>query len=57
MDLLLIDNAVVFNFLVDQKSIESIAVCETQAEAMRITSNIMAVPRDLLYAITWDFYK
>jgi len=57
MDLLEIREVAVFNFLVDQMNIESVAVCTTQDEAKNITTRRENVPRSLGYAITTDFYK
>merc|ERR1719186_370445 len=48
---------VVFNHLVDQKSIESVVVCKTQEEAMNICTFLQNVPRDMNYTITHDFNR
>jgi len=57
MDLLEIQEVAVFNCLVDQLSIEGVAVCQTQDEAKRITTRRENVPRNLQHAITVDFNK
>lgn len=57
MNLLQIDNPVVFNHLVDQKSIESVLVCRTQDYAKSLTTKRECVPANVTYAITYDFYR
>ena len=57
LDLLHIDNPVVFNHLVDQKSIESVLVCRTQDGAKSLTTRRENVPANVSYAITHDFYR
>jgi len=52
-----LQSTVVFNHLVDQKSIESVVVCKTQQEAKRICTYQRDVPRNMNYAITWDFNR
>jgi len=48
---------VIFNHLVDQKSIESIVVCKSQDEAKRICTFHQNVPKNMNYAITYDFNR
>ena len=48
---------VIFNHLVDQKSIESVVVCKDQAEAKKIATYVEVVPRNMNYAITQDCYR
>jgi len=48
---------VIFNHLVDQKSIESVVVCQTQEEAKKICTFHQNVPRNMNYAITHDFNR
>lgn len=48
---------VIFNHLVDQKSIESIVVCKNQDEAKSICTFHQNVPRNMNYAITHDFNR
>jgi len=48
---------VIFNHLVDQKSIESVVVCKTQEEAKKICTFHQNVPRNMNYAITHDFNR
>merc|ERR1719209_1156641 len=43
--------------LVDQKSIESVLVCRTQAVAKSLMTRKQNVPQNASYAITLDFYK
>ena len=57
MDLLEVDNPVVFNFLVDQRSIESVAVCGSQDEAKKITTRQSNVPANMSMAVSEDFYS
>ena len=57
MDYLEIESIVIFNHLVDQKSIESVVVCESQEEAMKICTVSSSIPRNLKCAITHDFYR
>ena len=57
MDYLQIDETQVFNHLVDQKSIESVLVCRTQAVAKSLMTRKQNVPQNASYAITLDFYK
>ena len=57
MDYLQIDNNQVFNHLVDQKSIESVLVCRTQAVAKSLMTHKENVPQNASYAITMDYYK
>merc|ERR1719509_491819 len=45
---------VIFNHLVDQKSIESVVVCRDQAEAKKIATYADSVPRNMSYVITED---
>jgi len=48
---------VIFNHLVDQKSIESVVVCKTQEEAKKICTFRQNVPSNMNYAITHDFNR
>merc|ERR1712129_31247 len=48
---------VIFNHLVDQKSIESVVVCRDQAEAKKIATYADSVPRNMSYVITEDCYR
>jgi len=48
---------VIFNHLVDQKSIETIVVCKNQDEAKSICTFHQNVPRNMTYAITYDFNR
>lgn len=57
MDYLQIDDNQVFNHLVDQKSIESVLVCRTQAVAKSLMTHRENVPQNVSYAITLDYYK
>jgi len=57
MDYLQIDDNQVFNHLVDQKSIESVLVCRTQAVAKSLMTHKENVPQNVSYAITLDYYK
>jgi len=57
LNLLQIENPVVFNHLVDQKSIESVLVCRTQDVAKSLTTRRENVPANVSYAITHDFYR
>ena len=62
MDFLEIDGnpqeeVVVFNHLVDQRSIETVVVTKTQDEAKKLCTYISSVPRNLNYVITEDFNK
>lgn len=57
MNLLQIDNPVVFNHLVDQKNIENIVVCRTQDYAKSITTKKENVPDNVSYVITHDYYR
>jgi hypothetical protein len=56
-DYLQIENDNVFNHLVDQKSIESVLVCPTQAVAKQLMTHRNTVPPNVSYAITLDYYK
>ena len=47
----------IFNHLVDQKSIESIVVCKNQDDAKRICTFHQNVPKNMNYAITYDFNR
>merc|ERR1719357_433365 len=51
------ENTVIFNHLVDLKSIESVVVCKSQDEAKKICTFHHSVPRNLHYAITTDFNR
>ena len=55
IDLLEISGTVVYNFLVDQKTIESVSVARSQQEAKMLTTG--SVPRGILYAISAEFYR
>jgi len=57
MDLLHIENPVVFNHLVDQKSIESVLVCRSQDTAKALMTRRENVPANVHYAVTHDFYR
>ena len=57
MDLLHIENPVVFNHLVDQKSIESVLVCRSQDTAKALMTRRENVPANVNYAVTHDFYR
>ena len=57
LDYLQIENPVVFNHLVDQKSIESVIVCRTQDSAKALMTRREYVPANVSYAITHDFYR
>ena len=57
LDLLAIDNANVFNHLVDQKTVEAVVVCRTQAVAKALMTLKETVPANTSYAITHDFYR
>ena len=57
LDLLHIDNPVVFNHLVDQKSIETVLVCRTQDAAKALMTRRENVPANVNYAITHDFNR
>ena len=57
MDLLHIENHVVFNHLVDQKSIESILVCPTQDIAKSLTTRRENVPANLTYVLSHSFHR
>jgi chromosome segregation ATPase len=48
---------VIFNHLVDQKSIEAVVVCKDQTEAKKIATYANSVPRNMSYAITHDCYR
>ena len=48
---------VIFNHLVDQKSIETVVVCKNQVEAKKIATFANNVPRNMNYAITHDFFR
>ena len=48
---------VVFNHLVDQKSIESIVITEKQSEAKKLCTYRHQVPENLKHVITLDNYK
>merc|ERR1719187_90491 len=56
MDLLHIENPVVFNHLVDQKSIESVLVCKSRDTAKALMTRRENVPANVNYAVTHDFY-
>merc|ERR1719450_1214762 len=51
------EQCVVFNHLVDQKSIESVVVAKCQDEAKKLCTYIQNVPRNLNYCITMDYNK
>ena len=51
------EKVVVFNHLVDQRSIESVVVTKSQDEAKKLCTFIQHVPRNLNYCITQDFNK
>ena len=51
------EGTVIFNHLVDQKNIESIVVCKSQDEAKKICTFHQNVPRNMNYAITYDFNR
>jgi len=51
------ESTIIFNHLVDQKSIESIVVCKSQDEAKEICSFHQNVPKNMNYAITYDFNR
>jgi len=51
------ESTVIFNHLVDRRSIEAIVVCETQAEAKKLCTYIQDVPKNMLEVITADSYK
>merc|ERR1719187_2835546 len=57
LDYLQIETPVVFNHLVDQKSIESVIVCRTQDSAKALMTRREYVPANVSYAITHDFYR
>jgi len=57
LDYIMIDSPVVFNHLVDQKSIESILVCRTQDIAKSLMTHKAHVPEGVSYTITHDFYR
>ena len=57
LNLLHIENPIVFNFLVDQRSIESVLVCKTQDVAKSLTTRKENVPANVSYAITYDHYR
>jgi len=57
LDLLHIENPVVFNHLVDQKSIESVLVCRSQDTAKALMTRRENVPANVNYAVTHDFYR
>ena len=56
LDYLQIDEPNVFNHLVDQKSIESVLVCRTQAVAKQLMTHRATVPDNVSYAITHDLH-
>lgn len=51
------EQTVVFNHLVDQKSIESVVVAKSQDEAKKLCTYIQNVPKNLNYCITLDFNR
>ena len=57
LNLLHIENPIVFNHLVDQRSIESVLVCKTQDVAKSLTTRKENVPANVSYAITYDSYR
>jgi hypothetical protein len=57
MDLLEVSDPVVFNYLVDQHTVEAILVCPTQQAALTITARPKNVPDGLRAVITHDFYR
>jgi len=57
MDFISIDSPIVFNHLVDQKSIESILVCRTQDIAKSLMTRQENVPENVNYTITHDYYR
>jgi hypothetical protein len=57
MDLLQVDNAIVFNYLVDQHSVEAILVCPSQDAALAVTARPADVPAGMRAAITHDFNR
>jgi len=57
MDFISVDSPIVFNHLVDQKSIESILVCRTQGMAKGLMTHRENVPDNVKYTITHDFYR
>ena len=57
LDYLDISNSVVFNYLVDQRSIVSTVICRTQDEAKTITAHLDDVPKNVNRVITQDFYS
>jgi chromosome segregation ATPase len=52
-----IEQTVVFNFLVDQRSVESVAISKTQVTAAQLCTHITDVPRGLTNCITLDWYR
>jgi len=52
-----LEESVVFNFLVDQKSIESVVIAGSQEEAKQMCTFIQNVPKNLNYVLTPDFNK
>ena len=57
MDLLHIEDPVIFNHLVDQKSIESILVCQTQDVAKSLTTRRENVPANVSYVLSHSFHR
>ena len=51
------EEVVGFNFLVDQKSIESVVIALSQEEAKQMCTFIQNVPKNLNYVLTPDFNK
>ena len=57
MDLIEATHPVVFNYLVDQHSVEAILVCPSQQDAVNITCQAATVPQGLRNVLTHNFYR
>ena len=52
MDCIVVNNPVVMNCLIDQKSIERVLIIDSDRDAMQILKDERTVPKNLLFAYT-----
>jgi len=55
MDLLLIKDPNVTNYLIDTKHIESVIIIPDDSEAFRVLKSVETVPKNCRYALTFNF--
>ena len=55
MDCIVVNNPVVMNCLIDQKSIERVLIIDSDRDAMQILKDQRTVPKNLLFAYTLQF--